>query len=767
MSQISYSEQLEDLHRQAEGSYRSGDIAGARQIWEAILQLDDQDQRALEGLQMSSLVDDRWSQFDEHAAPATEFHQQTRLTRELIDSGALEPAQRAVQRLSQQYPDHPETAQLQAELQRALAKMPAIEAALARAQAAAAAKNFNQAIAACQELLALDPGHREAELILEQCERQTGATGRTSVALSEREPLLELDLSVACPPSSPNSSFSTGAVAQIPPSGPPPQPVVQKKIADDEPSMRDLLEAAQDMSSREQEGPSWVDETAVGGNVVEAAVGAPSSDAMLDADRLVRQAREALTRGKDQEASALASRAMALWDGVPGAAEILAEARALGEKRSAEADSLLQEAIEEFDRGRPEQAMPLLQRALQYAPGHPEAEEYLARCSKALDNDALNLMMKAASTSTAMFETDLLSLSSKAGRTPPSGAGQRDDVSAIPVPPKPKVAAAKPPVAPTTPAATNAPQPPPPPPIPTTATTTSTATATTASSAAATPPARDREPVAAKTVPSKAGEIAKSAAKAVGNEVVARVKRALIGAAALLVLGGIGWAVRTGIGMFSGGDEGSGVAVAKVRPKPKPSNTATTPAAGTTSGPTSSAAPAPVTATPTYTKDDIPSLRARAKQLKSTGDLAGAVATLDAARAADPLNFEVSDELEKLRRALREQQANEARLKEAKDAWQNGEFEEAMRMLYRLPKELQPAQFNRWLANGWYNLGVQAMQAGDVSEASQFFHDGLELNPDDADMKRHREVCKRYRGRSTDATFSTYVSGLQLRGMND
>ena len=143
------------------------------------------------------------------------------------------------------------------------------------------------------------------------------------------------------------------------------------------------------------------------------------------------------------------------------------------------------------------------------------------------------------------------------------------------------------------------------------------------------------------------------------------------------------------------------------------------------------------------------------------------MAYLQSARVADPTNFDVADELNAAQQLLQQQQANLARLKEAKATWKLQDYEEAMRLLYRLPKEMQPPRYNHWLANGWYNLGVLALQRGDVGEALQFFHDGLELNSSDVEMERHREVAKRYRGKRLDATFSTYANGIALREMED
>lgn len=105
-------------------------------------------------------------------------------------------------------------------------------------------------------------------------------------------------------------------------------------------------------------------------------------------------------------------------------------------------------------------------------------------------------------------------------------------------------------------------------------------------------------------------------------------------------------------------------------------------------------------------------------------------------------------------------------LKDAKDRYAQEDFEEALRLLYRIPQGRQPAGLNRWIQNGWYNLGVQRLQTGDLREAQEFFSNCLEVQPQDAGAKSNLEVVKRYRGKPTDDAYRIFVRGLALRPLD-
>jgi tetratricopeptide (TPR) repeat protein len=620
VSQTVYNDHLQDLLHQAETHYRQGDLVEARQIYEAMLQIDQQNPAALEGLKLT---------------------QQAR----------------------------------------------------------------------------------------------TSGSPTTTTA-----PLLELDLSMATLTPTPAAPPSRTAVP-----------------ADDTPSVKDLLEAAGDIGV-EHEVTAWD-----GGLASEQSgshATATSNDVAPQAMHLLNNAQQLFDQHKYTEAMQLAGRALALHESAPGAQELIDQARSILEQRAHEADHALQSAIELIERGQPEPAVPMLKQVLELVPGHAEATEYLAKAATAIDNGALNVMMRAATENKPMFEQDLLALETRASGTPTNAATSpaRHEVAPTETSSIPLAAAPPPP-------------PPPPPPV-STRTGPAGAIAGATSGVKPTPPRAQARPVAS-AAPVKANNNAgligaiSSWFGGVAQGVMGRIISVVL---ALAVLTVAGW-ITGGIDALLGNSESAAVdslsqdeaAIAAARAERAARRAAAqAPAAGAANvaGSVASAAPSPAASNHA---SDPKTLRDQARAASQNGDLAGAVKLLEQARALDSANFDLADELQRAKQRFVAHQADLARFQEAQDAWKLGDYEEAMRLLYRLPDELKPPHYNRWLADGWYNLGVLALQRGDAAEAAQFFYDGLELNPDDKEMQRHREVAKRYKGRSTDATYSTYVSGLTLR----
>ncbi len=172
-------------------------------------------------------------------------------------------------------------------------------------------------------------------------------------------------------------------------------------------------------------------------------------------------------------------------------------------------------------------------------------------------------------------------------------------------------------------------------------------------------------------------------------------------------------------------------------------------------------------AAPVYAKKDVPRLVRQAERALAGGDEARAVELLEAARRADPLDFELVEKLEAARERLKERRDAEMRLARAKQAFRDGDWPEALRIFYRIPAPYRPAGIDRWIADGWYNLGIRELQAGDVVEARRYFNDCLELAPDDEAARRHREVALRYRGRPLDDAYWIYVRALEPRPLRE
>ncbi|RMG42404.1 MAG: tetratricopeptide repeat protein [Acidobacteria bacterium] len=205
----------------------------------------------------------------------------------------------------------------------------------------------------------------------------------------------------------------------------------------------------------------------------------------------------------------------------------------------------------------------------------------------------------------------------------------------------------------------------------------------------------------------------------------------------------------------------------KAAPKPEDRPAAAAEPAGKETSPASGKAAA-TDRPPAYTEKDLPRLIARADKLMAEGREAEAVETLEAARRVAPAEFAVLDRLEAARRVMQERRTAEERLADGKEAFAQGSYEDALRDFYRVPERFRPPRLDRWIANGWYNLGVLALQRGDVVEAAQHFRDALELSPGDAAAQRNLEVTRRYRQRGAlDDAYRIYVSELKLRSLDD
>ncbi len=706
---------------QADGAYRAGDLVSARQIWEAVLQMEPQNQPARAGLQLTQLVDSHWSQLDRSSAGDAALQVQLARVRELLDSGLTDDAAAQAAALAVEHPEDPAVLALKAEIQQTLQLQPLLRHAIDQARAQIASGQASMAVKSCRDALKLEPGNREAELLLEQAERAVGTSPATGSSMPMME--LDLDLSLAAKPPTPSAQRET--VRTMPQAVHSTSP--QKRLDDDAPSMRDLLEAASDIETGEQDVSEWLqaDPLAESG-AGDPAAAESTSDSRHEAQRLVEQAREALREGNVDRATQLASRGMALWDGVPGAAELMEQARDLASRRAQELESLMQQAINAFEKGQNDQAVPLFNQVLKQAPGHREAKDYLARITTAVDDEALKRMMQAASNSQALFETDLLALDGKSPSPVPVGVAPA--LPPIPVSVSKSVPAPREPA--TAELAARAPVP-------------------------AETPARIVKPDSRKGGADSASSLG---SRRVPGGVIKRL--VVLSTGLGLLVAGAWWF--GAIDMLFG-DSTQNAAIQSPVAKKKPSSPKADASAASIAPTPAPSAPAP----PSFGPSDVPELRRKARVARDESNYEQSVAYLQSARVAEPTNFDVADELNAAQQLLQQQQTNLARLKEAKATWRLQDYEEAMRLLYRLPKEMQPPRYNHWLANGWYNLGVLALQRGDVGEALQFFHDGLELNSSDVEMERHREVAKRYRGKRLDATFSTYANGIALREMED
>ncbi len=159
---------------------------------------------------------------------------------------------------------------------------------------------------------------------------------------------------------------------------------------------------------------------------------------------------------------------------------------------------------------------------------------------------------------------------------------------------------------------------------------------------------------------------------------------------------------------------------------------------------------------------------ARAHQAERRGDYAAAVLAYDEVLDLDPLNLEAREGLRLAGERYRERKEIEARIAQARAAFAEGDYAGALRVFYRLPDNALPqAQLARYKANGWYNLAVMSLRAGDTSHAREQLEEALGVRQDDEGSHRLRAFAERYEGRTKDAAYYEHVYGLALRALED
>lgn len=774
-----FEEQLQALHAQADSRYHAGDLQGARQIWEAILQISPEDHRALEGVRLAVLAGDQWSLVEESRPTSPDRAAQVAKIEECLGYGLAGEAVTLAEDLLRECPEDAEVAAL---LQRGKVALERSSLALNGLDQAREAMNRGDAQAAasaCRRVLEIDPVNREASMMLEQLETQSAAEVQPDPGLVAAPgspvppaaaasppppaeamtpsppacgPALELDLEVAGQaPARPVSRPAPAGAAVVEeldldldldlPASPQPAPAPAPPAAPQAPqasdvSVRDLFEAAVDLGVQPD-----VEEFAP----AERSAAIPEPDPQQgESALLVVRARQALKEGNLALATDLASRAMAMAEDTPGAQEVLDDARLETRRLAEQAENLLVEGTAELESGRPAAAIPLLEQALKLVPGHPEIEHALSRAREASPAPGAGDESGEEQDLAAMASIPLAGPRPVAETDPHRPGPSLDgfDASAGVAAPLPTGAVVPPPP----PSGLEAP-PPGAPPVSLDA-----------------PPA-ESGPVSPKPSSDRAGPAKPSKRRrprAARRPPVSRPLAAVL-LTALLATGG--WYGYRYWRSTSAGSAEDGLATALAASGPAPSESAEPPATG---APDSAAA---ATTGPSqqerYGKRDVPRLLSRADRLLTLGREAEAVELLAKAQLADPASFEVMDRLEQAHSALRKRRKAEERIAIGKEAFNDGGYEEALRIFYRIPEPYKPEQLNRWIANGWYNLGIQAFQAGDPVEAARFFSDCLELRPTDAEAERHREVARRYRRRGLDDVFRIYVSRLKPRAMED
>ena len=160
-------------------------------------------------------------------------------------------------------------------------------------------------------------------------------------------------------------------------------------------------------------------------------------------------------------------------------------------------------------------------------------------------------------------------------------------------------------------------------------------------------------------------------------------------------------------------------------------------------------------------------IMARAQAAMLAGEYAAAVVAYDEVLRLAPDHAPAQEGLEHAGEGYREQQQRLERLQSAIAHFNAGSFREALRIFYRIPEGGEQARFDRYKANAWYNLGVQALQSGNCKDARSHFDEVKSIRPADPGLAQAEMLAEACRSRSSDSNYYRDAKALALRGLED
>ena len=133
------------------------------------------------------------------------------------------------------------------------------------------------------------------------------------------------------------------------------------------------------------------------------------------------------------------------------------------------------------------------------------------------------------------------------------------------------------------------------------------------------------------------------------------------------------------------------------------------------------------------------------------------------AQALDPVNGEISSWVTRTGTHLQQQGEQEADHEAAVAAFERKDFEVALRGFYRMEDKGGDQTYQRYIANSWYNWGLQLLAAGNLREAAKKMDEVLTLQPDDDQAGAIKKLVTSYSKKAKDRKFFQQIEALHYR----
>jgi len=141
-------------------------------------------------------------------------------------------------------------------------------------------------------------------------------------------------------------------------------------------------------------------------------------------------------------------------------------------------------------------------------------------------------------------------------------------------------------------------------------------------------------------------------------------------------------------------------------------------------------------------------------------------AKLGAVLALDPANFEAKEMLDTAQEKIDAEQKILDEFESTRRLYNEKDYENALRKLYRLPRDKGLGDIDLYIQNTWYSWAVALLKAGNCRDALQKLSEVLVMDPDDAEALKLQEVAERYQNRAKDKVFYAFADALRARAMD-
>ena len=162
----------------------------------------------------------------------------------------------------------------------------------------------------------------------------------------------------------------------------------------------------------------------------------------------------------------------------------------------------------------------------------------------------------------------------------------------------------------------------------------------------------------------------------------------------------------------------------------------------------------------------IAAYTADGRRLIGVGKWREARAKLNAVLALDPANLEVKDLADKAQAKIDDEQQLQDEFDSTKKCFTDKDYENALRKLYRLPRDKGLGDIDRYIRNSWYNWAVALMKAGNSKDSLAKLSEELAVDPDDTMALKLQEVAEKYTNRAKDRTYYAFTDALVPRAFD-